>query len=52
MNEPLLRCCPGGQRHGVARGVTADGSLILDNDGTYERIYSGDVSLRLRAPRG
>ena len=43
---------PGGRRHGVARGVVADGSLILDNDGTYERIYSGDVSLRLRAPRG
>lgn len=42
----------GEQRHGVARGVAADGSLILDNEGAYERIYSGDVSLRLRAARG
>ncbi|MGE0387749.1 MAG: biotin--[acetyl-CoA-carboxylase] ligase [Gammaproteobacteria bacterium] len=32
---------------GVARGVAADGSLVVEIDGRRERFFSGDVSVRL-----
>ena len=35
-----------GRRRGTARGVDADGALLLEVHGRRERIVSGDVSLR------
>lgn len=37
------------RRQGIARGIAADGSLLLEVDGTLESVLSGDVSLRARS---
>ncbi|AWN14874.1 biotin--[acetyl-CoA-carboxylase] ligase [Salinisphaera sp. LB1] len=34
------------RRRGVARGIGADGSLMVEIDGRCQAVYSGDVSLR------
>jgi BirA family biotin operon repressor/biotin-[acetyl-CoA-carboxylase] ligase len=36
-------------RGGIARGVAADGALLLEAGGRIETLYSGDVSLRAAA---
>ncbi len=36
-----------GERRGIARGISADGALQVEIDGTLTRLYSGDVSLRV-----
>jgi BirA family biotin operon repressor/biotin-[acetyl-CoA-carboxylase] ligase len=33
-------------RHGICRGVDADGALLFESDGCIERILSGEISLR------
>lgn len=33
-------------RHGICRGVAADGALLLEAEGRIERILSGEISLR------
>ena len=38
-----------GERHGIARGINADGSLSVDINGERCAVYSGDVSLRIGA---
>jgi BirA family biotin operon repressor/biotin-[acetyl-CoA-carboxylase] ligase len=37
---------------GIARGVDVDGALLLDVNGTVQRIVSGDVSVRPIKPAG
>ena len=34
------------RRVGIARGITAEGALLLEVGGQLEQVYSGDVSLR------
>lgn len=36
----------GAPRHGICRGVDADGALLFEADGRVERVLSGEVSLR------
>jgi BirA family biotin operon repressor/biotin-[acetyl-CoA-carboxylase] ligase len=38
-----------GERVGIARGIAADGTLLVEMDGRLERIASGEVSLRVAA---
>ncbi len=38
-----------GDRAGIARGIAADGALLVEIDGRAERVTSGEVSLRIAA---
>lgn len=37
------------RRHGIARGIGADGALRIEVDGDIEAIYAGEVSLRIKS---
>jgi BirA family biotin operon repressor/biotin-[acetyl-CoA-carboxylase] ligase len=44
--RPVLVLAQRGDRAGVARGIDADGALLVEFDGGRERIASGEVTLR------
>lgn len=46
-NQPIVVADVNGQRRGVARGIDAQGALILErDDGSRETVIAGDVSVR------
>lgn len=45
-DAPVRIATASGDRHGIARGIAADGALQVEIDGHLERFHSGDVSLR------
>lgn len=47
-DEPVLLSLPKEGVRGIARGVDAQGALLLERDGRIEARYSGDLRLRLR----
>jgi BirA family transcriptional regulator, biotin operon repressor / biotin---[acetyl-CoA-carboxylase] ligase len=46
-DRPARLLTGGGTISGTARGVDADGALLLESGGRIERVVSGEVSLRL-----
>ncbi len=46
-NQPIVVADVNGQRRGVARGIDAQGALVLErDDGSRETVIAGDVSVR------
>lgn len=46
-NQPIVVVDVNGQRRGVARGIDAQGALVLErDDGSRETVIAGDVSVR------
>lgn len=44
--RPVRVTGPGGSHEGLARGIDADGALLLEHAGELRTVLSGDVSLR------
>jgi BirA family transcriptional regulator, biotin operon repressor / biotin---[acetyl-CoA-carboxylase] ligase len=44
--RPVRVSGPGGSYDGVARGIDADGALLLEREGELQTLLSGDASLR------
>jgi BirA family biotin operon repressor/biotin-[acetyl-CoA-carboxylase] ligase len=46
-NQPIMVSDVNGQRRGFARGIDAQGALLLErDDGSRETVIAGDVSVR------
>ncbi|MCC5794986.1 MAG: biotin--[acetyl-CoA-carboxylase] ligase [Chromatiales bacterium] len=46
--QPVRVILPSGEWEGIARGIDADGALLLERDGELASVLAGDVSLRVR----
>ena len=51
LNEQQIKLeLPNETLHGIARGIDAQGALLLEQGGQIRRLFSGEVSVRLAEP--